>query len=84
MGMPEKISARGNDYIQKNIIDINLGLLEYKNGKAAHIFVFWLNPFKEQKLVVIGSKKMAVFDDQSENKLVIYPYKIKFDKNRNY
>ncbi len=83
MGMPEKISARGSEYLQKGIADINLSLLEYKKGKAAHIFVSWLNPFKEQKLVIIGSKKMAVFDDQSEDKLTVYPYKIKFDKNRN-
>ena len=39
----------------------------------AHIFVSWLHPVKEQRLVVVGSEKMAVFDDTAEHKLVLYP-----------
>lgn len=83
MGMPKKIFAVGKTYLQKNISDIVISAMDFDDGKAAHIFVSWLNPFKEQKLVVIGSKKMAVFDDQSEDKLLIYPYKIKFDIKKN-
>lgn len=83
MGMPKKIFAVGKTYLQKNIFDIVISAMDFDDGKAAHIFVSWLNPFKEQKLVVIGSKKMAVFDDQSEDKLMIYPYKIKFDIKKN-
>src|SRR2546421_6545660 len=47
----------------------------------AHIFVSWLHPVKEQKLVVVGSEKMAVFDDTVEDKLVLYPHKVEW-KNR--
>ncbi len=48
----------------------------------AHIFVSWLHPFKEQKLVVVGDRKMAVFDDtESEHKLRLYPHSIDW-KNR--
>jgi UDP-2-acetamido-3-amino-2,3-dideoxy-glucuronate N-acetyltransferase len=47
----------------------------------AHIFVSWLHPIKEQRLVVVGSEKMAVFDDTAEHKLVLYPHKVEW-KNR--
>jgi len=47
----------------------------------AHIFVSWLHPVKEQRLVVVGSEKMAIFDDTSEHKLVLYPHKVEW-KNR--
>ena len=43
-----------------------------------HIFVNWLHPYKEQKLIVVGSKAMAVFDDMSKGKLFLYPHKIEW------
>jgi predicted dehydrogenase len=47
--------------------------IEFPTGVRAHIFVSWLHPYKEQRLVVVGSKRMAVFDDvRKEDKLVIY------------
>jgi UDP-2-acetamido-3-amino-2,3-dideoxy-glucuronate N-acetyltransferase len=46
-----------------------------------HIFVSWLHPVKEQRLVVVGSEHMAVFDDGAEHKLVLYPHKVEW-KNR--
>ena len=54
--------------------------MEFKNGVKTHVFVSWLHPFKEQKLVVVGSEKMVVFDDVSKEKLFIYPHKIKWEK----
>lgn len=52
-------------------------MLGFSNHLRAHIFVSWLHPFKEQKLVVVGDKKMAVFDDmEEENKLVLYSHKV--------
>ena len=83
MGMPKKVSSTSKAYLQKDIADIFYGSLEFSKGKAAHIFVSWLNPFKEQKLVIVGSKQMAVFDDQAEDKLVIYSRKVKWQKNKN-
>jgi UDP-2-acetamido-3-amino-2,3-dideoxy-glucuronate N-acetyltransferase len=52
--------------------------LDFPSGVKAHIFVSWLHPFKEQKLVVVGEKKMAVFDDVSQEKLLLYPHKIEW------
>ena len=82
LGKPEKIIAKGKSYLQKNISDITLTTLEFKNNKSAHIFVSWLNPFKEQKLSVVGSKAMAVFDDQAKEKLVTYKHKVKWQRNK--
>ena len=75
---PIKIGCFGEDYLNKQVHDVTLTTLEFKNKIKAHIFVSWLNPYKEQKLVVVGSKKMAVFDDMTKEKLFIYPHKIKW------
>jgi len=75
---PSNVSAFGEDYISKGIYDTTLTMLEFKNGVKAHIFVSWLHPYKEQKLIVVGSKAMAVFDDVSEEKLFLYPHKIEW------
>jgi UDP-2-acetamido-3-amino-2,3-dideoxy-glucuronate N-acetyltransferase len=79
---PEKVSAFGGSYLNQAIFDTTLTELEFKNGVKSHIFVSWLHPFKEQKLVVIGSEKMAVFDDISKEKLFIYEHKIKWEKGK--
>ena len=81
LGMPSCVQALSKSYLQHNIPDITLTFLKFKKDQAAHIFVSWLNPFKEQKLAVVGSKKMAVFDDRAQDKLVIYSHKVKWDKN---
>lgn len=82
LGMPQEVLAVGKSYLRLNIPDVTLSVLKFRNNQAAHIFVSWLNPFKEQKLSVIGSKKMAVFNGV-ENKLTIYSHKIKNHENRN-
>lgn len=60
---PFQVIACGGSYIQPNIADVTTTNLLFDNGVRAHIHVSWLHPFKEQRLVVIGSKKMASFDD---------------------
>lgn len=69
--MPFEVSACGGTYLQPNIPDVTVTNLLFDNGVRAHIFVSWLHPFKEQRLVVIGSRRMASFDDVSK-KLVMY------------
>lgn len=76
---PIQVDAYGGAYIKPGIYDTTLTILEFKNGVKGHVFVNWLHPFKEQKLVVVGSEKMAVFDDVSDQKLLIYPHKINFE-----
>ena len=78
---PSRITCQGGAHLSKDIFDTTLSHFEFSSGVHAHIFVSWLHPFKEQRLVVIGSEKMAVFDDTAENKLVLYPHKVEW-KNR--
>lgn len=78
--MPKEVEAFGGVYLQRGIYDTTLTTLAFDEGLKAHIFVNWLHPFKEQKLVVIGTKNMAVFDDQSQDKLVLYPHKVNWVK----
>jgi UDP-2-acetamido-3-amino-2,3-dideoxy-glucuronate N-acetyltransferase len=76
--MPETVYATGGSYLQQQIPDTTLTTLDFPGGVKAHIFVSWLYPFKEQKLVVVGDKKMAVFDDVSDEKLLLYPHNIEW------
>ena len=70
---PSVVSASGGSYLQSGIVDVTVTNLLFDDGVRAHIFVSWLHPYKEQKLVVIGDHKMAVFDDTArEGKLKIY------------
>ena len=75
---PNGVHAFGGSYISKGVYDTTVTEMEFENNVKGHIYVSWLHPFKEQKLIVIGSKKMAVFDDVSMEKLFLYPYKIDF------
>ena len=65
---PKKIYAKGSDFLQKGIPDSTLTQLEYKNGIKGHIFVSWIHPFKEHRLVVIGSEGMISFEDSLVDK----------------
>jgi UDP-2-acetamido-3-amino-2,3-dideoxy-glucuronate N-acetyltransferase len=70
---PVQVSATGGAYLQPNIADVTVSHLLFDNGARAHIFVSWLHPYKEQRLVVIGTRQMAVFEDSKPaNKLVIF------------
>jgi len=74
---PISVAAQGGSYLNHSISDVTLTFLNFESGAKAHVFVSWLHPFKEQKLVVVGDRKMAVFDDTQANaKLVLYPHKI--------
>ena len=74
--MPAAVYATGGSYLQRQIPDTTLTTMDFPSGVKAHIFVSWLHPYKEQKLVVVGDKKMAVFDDVSEEKLLLYHHRI--------
>ena len=71
--MPEWVVTGGQHYLRHDVADVTMSWLAFPGATRAHIFVSWLHPFKEQKLVVVGSRKMAVFDDVAkEGKLRIY------------
>ena len=75
--LPLQVSATGGAYVQPNIADVTLSNLLFDHGTRAHIFVSWLHPYKEQRLVVVGSKKMVVFEDtRATDKLMLYEKEI--------
>lgn len=75
--MPHSVTAQGGNYLHERVADVTVSLLSFPSGIKAHVFVSWLHPFKEQKLVVVGDRQMAVFDDMEEHdKLVLYPHGI--------
>jgi predicted dehydrogenase len=80
-GMPFQVSALGGAYIQPNIADVTVTHLLFDNGVRAHIHVSWLHPFKEQRLVVIGSRKMASFDDVAK-RLVLYDQRVDIEQGQ--
>lgn len=75
---PTKVSAIGHNYLQADVADTTTTHLAFPNGINAHIYVSWLHPFKDQKLVVIGEYGMAVFDDTQpwSRKLTLYAHKV--------
>jgi UDP-2-acetamido-3-amino-2,3-dideoxy-glucuronate N-acetyltransferase len=75
--MPKTIASHGGTYVNSRVADTTLSTCQFASGVNVHIFVSWLHPFKEQKLTIVGGKKMAVFDDvQPERKLVLYSHRI--------
>jgi len=73
---PKEIKAQGSSFLQKGIHDSTITQLKYPNGVEGHIFVSWLHPFKEHRLVVIGSEAMIMFEDSAEKKpLTLYAKK---------
>jgi UDP-2-acetamido-3-amino-2,3-dideoxy-glucuronate N-acetyltransferase len=80
---PDQVYATGGNYLHQKIADVTTTHMSFPSGIKAHIFVSWLHPFKEQKLVVVGDKKMAVFDDTQpwNDKLLLYPHKINWENS---
>jgi len=79
---PVNVSSFGGEYITKSIYDTTMTNLEFKNGVKAHIFVSWLHPFKEQKLVVVGTKSMVVFNGLNGKALTVYPHRIQYKNGK--
>lgn len=75
---PQSVYATGSCHLNPHIQDVTTTHLQFTTGVQAHIFVSWLHPFKEQKLVVVGDRGMAVFDDRLDwgEKLSLYPHQV--------
>jgi predicted dehydrogenase len=70
---PYELSARGESYMREGIEDVVFGFLRFPSGLAAHLHLSWLDPHKERRFTVVGSKRMATFDDMDpERKITIY------------
>jgi len=69
---PTAIESKGAKFLQDEIYDVTVTQLTYPGNIHAHIFVSWLHPFKEQRLVLVGSRGKLSFDDYSEEKNILY------------
>jgi len=75
------IESKGAKFLQKNVYDYTMTQLTYPNNIHAHIFVSWLHPFKEHRMVVIGSRGMISFEDSSpEKEIKFYNKHIEFEQ----
>ena len=70
---PHEVSARGESYMRDGVEDVVFAFLRFPSGLAAHLHLSWLDPHKERRFTVVGSKRMATFDDMElERKVTIY------------
>jgi predicted dehydrogenase len=69
---PERVVRHGMDYVQSGIDDVVFLNITYPGKVMAHVHVSWLDPQKTRKIVVVGSKKMVIYDDVAEDKITIY------------
>jgi predicted dehydrogenase len=70
---PFNCDAMGASYLRPNVEDVVFALLRFNSGLLAHMHLSWLDPHKERRFTVVGSKRMATFDDMElERKLTIY------------
>ena len=75
---PERIVCNGDSYLSKGVADTTLSHFSFTGNLQAHIFVSWLHPYKDHRMVVVGSEGMIVFDDvrSGADKLQLYSHEI--------
>jgi predicted dehydrogenase len=70
---PYEAIARGESYVREGVEDVVFCFLRFPSGLSAHLHLSWLDPHKERRFTVVGSRRMATFDDMArEGKLTIY------------
>ena len=76
--MPTRVTANGGTYLRQGVADTSLSHFTFSSGLQAHIFVSWLHPFKDHRMVVVGSEGMIVLDDvrSGPEKLMYFPHDI--------
>jgi len=76
--IPTKVVANGGIYLREGVADTTLSHFTFPSKLQAHIFVSWLNPYKDHRMVVVGSDGMIVFDDVRDgpDKLIHYSHEI--------
>ncbi|MGD9384217.1 MAG: Gfo/Idh/MocA family oxidoreductase [Desulfobacterales bacterium] len=70
--LPVEVISRGGVFLQPHNHDTSMTVLTYPNNIVGHIFVSWLHPFKEHRIVVIGSKGMFSYEDSSDDKNILF------------
>jgi predicted dehydrogenase len=70
---PFQCDAVGESYVKPGVEDVVFALMRFESGLVAHMHLSWLDPHKERRFTVVGSKRMATFDDMElERKLTVY------------
>jgi predicted dehydrogenase len=70
---PREVSARGFAYLQPDVDDVAFVTMDFPNRQAAHLHISWLDPRKVRQTTVVGSRRMAVYDDlSSDARVVLY------------
>ena len=70
---PVECSAHGESYVREGVQDVVFCYLRFPSGVVAHLHLSWLDPHKERRFTVVGSRRMATFDDMElERKLTVY------------
>ncbi|HEX2104121.1 MAG TPA: Gfo/Idh/MocA family oxidoreductase [Solirubrobacteraceae bacterium] len=70
---PYELHARGESYMREGVEDVVFAFMRFRSGVAAHLHLSWLDPHKERRFTVVGSKRMATFDDMDpERKVTVY------------
>ena len=70
---PVEVHARGESYMRPGIEDVVFCFLRFPSGLSAHLHLSWLDPHKERRFTIVGSRRMATFDDMAlEGKLTVY------------
>ncbi len=79
--LPAQVVCNGGQYLSDGVADTTLSHLTFDSDLQAHIFVSWLHPYKDQRLVVVGEEAMAVFNDVAppNERLLLYPHKARWD-----
>jgi len=67
---PVTVTAQGQSYLQKGVEDVVFAQLKFADGRMAHIHVSWFDPHKIRKVTLVGSDKMATFDDMDASEKV--------------
>ena len=80
---PTQVSAQGGSYLSHGIPDVTITTMDFQSGVKGHIFVSWLHPYKEHKFVVVGDRRMVVFDDtEPERKLSLLNQRVDWVERR--
>ena len=70
---PWEVAAHGESYVRDGVEDVVFCFLRFPSGLSAHLHLSWLDPHKERRFTVVGSRRMATFDDMAlEGKLTVY------------
>ena len=70
---PASVNVTGQSYLRPHVEDVVFALMRFDSGLLAHMHLSWLDPHKERRFTVVGSKRMATFDDMElERKLTVY------------